>query len=142
VAVARPAPAAPAAASAPTAAARADGDWLAPGSHPLPFAFARGQSAPAVTDEQSVAGLVAALAGGTRCGLTLLGHTCADGDQKLNGYLGRERARATRALLLGRGVRSGLLATASAGGKHAAGAHESEEDHARDRRVSLEVTCR
>jgi outer membrane protein OmpA-like peptidoglycan-associated protein len=116
-------------------------DWLAPGVHLLPLTFARGAEAPRPTDEPALAGLIAVLARPTRCRLTLIGHTSAEGDARLNDYLGHERARAARALLLARGARPGVLATASAGAKQPLVPGADDEAQARNRRVELEVRC-
>jgi outer membrane protein OmpA-like peptidoglycan-associated protein len=117
------------------------GDWLATGAHSLPLAFERGRSEPRITDEAALGAIVTALGRRTTCKLTLVGHACGDGDERVNEYLGRERARAARALLLARGARPGLLGTASAGTRHVLADQTSEEEHARDRRVVLEAVC-
>jgi outer membrane protein OmpA-like peptidoglycan-associated protein len=94
-----------------------------------------------VTDEDELRTVVAAAQGARSCRRTLVGHTSAEGNRAFNRYLGRQRARAARTLLVGRGAPAGAFATRSAGAAEPLVNGAAGEAAAANRRVVLEVKC-
>ncbi|MBI5479700.1 MAG: OmpA family protein [Deltaproteobacteria bacterium] len=130
-------PAAPTPPERPAAPAAA----LTSGSRLLPLSFRQGSPQPDVKDEEGLRALAAAVRDAPRCSLTLVGHSSEEGAPKVNHYLGRERARASRALLVARGARAGALATDSAGARDPIVKGATGEAAAANRRVVLEIKC-
>jgi outer membrane protein OmpA-like peptidoglycan-associated protein/CheY-like chemotaxis protein len=134
----------PAAAPAPASApARLEPPAAGPslsrsGTHVLALTFSQGSPKPTITDEDALRALATAVPAARACRLTLAGHTSAEGDRRFNLFLGRERARAARALLAERGASASLFATRTAGAAEPVAGASAD---AANRRVVLEVQC-